>query len=162
LSDKTGFPQALASLETGARRPEVAAPTAALPAPSNLPPARGLTADGNSVTLVERDWTGLVLVPVMAEVDKAYSSSIRLMAIEAHPLKTGGVRVWMRVGNRTRADLKIEVACTFRMRGATEEPSTRFYQLLVTGDQVSDVFFVSPPGELLKYKVFVKPPTPQQ
>jgi hypothetical protein len=122
---------------------------------SYQPPARGLTADGNTTALVERDWTGLVLIPVAKSLSKAHTSDVRLTKVEAHPLNDGRVRIWTRVTNIGSTALPAEIACEFRMRGA-HASSPYFYQLEVPGSGYRDVFFVSPDGELNAYTVLVR------
>lgn len=150
--DNTGFPAAMATLEPGATAPGVDKPQNY----ANMPPTSGLTADGASAELVERDWSGVVLVPVIAQVSKAYTSGVRLTAIEAHPLKDGRVRIWTRVRNITGAPIAAEVACTFRMEKSTDMSLPRFYYLQVPAGEIRDVFFVSAPGELSNYTVLVR------
>lgn len=152
LVDNTGFPAALATLQPGAAAPGVDKPQNY----SNMPPTSGLTADGMSAELVERDWSGVVLVPVIAQVSKAYTSGVRLTAIEAHPLKDGRVRIWTRVRNITGAPIAAEVACTFRMEKSNEMSLPRFYYLQVPAGDIRDVFFVSGAGELSNYTVLVR------
>jgi hypothetical protein len=120
------------------------------------PPPRGLTADGDSVSLVERDWTGLVLVPINKSLSKAYTSAVRLLKVEAHPLKDGRIRVWIRMQNVGQKKLPSEIACTFTMRGDVQPMSPNFYELEVPGREYRDVFFVSPLGELLNYTVLIR------
>jgi hypothetical protein len=139
-------------LQIGATAPGVDQPESF----SNLPPTRGLTADGVSAGLVDHDWSGVVLVPVIAQVSKAYTAGVRLMAIEAHPLKDGRVRVWTRVRNITAAPIVAEVACTFRMQNSNDVPMPRFYSLPVPAGEFRDVFFVSGAGELNNYTVLVR------
>jgi hypothetical protein len=152
VAEATGFPQAMASLQAGAEAPTVDQPVNY----SSQPPTRGLTADGASAELVERDWTGIVLVPVNAEFAKAYTSTVRLTSIEAHPLKDGRVRTWMRVRNVTRAPVQVGVACRFMMKEIGEATSPRFYSLDIPVGSYRDVFFVSPVGTLMSYTVLVK------
>jgi hypothetical protein len=151
LAETTGFPSALASLEPGAAAPKVDSSGKVV-----LPPPKGLTADGNSTELVERDWTGLVLVPVNAALAKAYTSEVRLLRVEAHPLHDGRLRIWARVRNISNRPLPAEIACSFRMRGETTPNSPYFYQLEVPSGAYRDVFFVSPDGELSAYTVLVR------
>jgi hypothetical protein len=151
LADITGFPSALASLQSGA-----AAPKVENLGNVSLPPPKGLTADGNSTELVVRDWTGLVLVPVNAALAKAYTSEVRLLKVEAHPLHDGRLRIWARVRNVSNRTLPAEIACSFRMRGETTPNSPYFYQLQVPSGAYRDVFFVSPDGELSAYTVLVR------
>ncbi len=151
LAETTGFPSALASLQTGAPAPKIENLGNV-----NLPPPKGLTADGNSTELVERDWTGLVLVPVNAALAKAYTSEVRLLRVEAHPLHDGRLRIWARVRNISNRPLPAEIACSFRMRGETTPNSPYFYQLEVPSGAYRDVFFVSPDGELSAYTVLVR------
>jgi hypothetical protein len=151
LADTTGFPSALASLQSGAASPKTENLGGV-----NLPPPKGLTADGNSTELVERDWTGLVLVPVNTALAKAYTSEVRLLKVEAHPLHDGRVRIWARIRNISNRTLPAEIACSFRMRGEGTPHSPYFYQLEVPAGAYRDVFFVSPDGELSAYTVLVR------
>lgn len=151
LAEITGFPSALASLENGAPPPKVESLGNV-----NLPPPKGLTADGNSTELVERDWTGLVLVPVNAALAKAYTTQVRLLRVEAHPLHDGRLRIWARIRNLSDRALPAEIACSFRMRGESTPNSPYFYQLEVPSGAYRDVFFVSPDGELSAYTVLVR------
>lgn len=151
VAESTSFPGAMASLQPGATAPklEVSEPV------GNQPPVKGLTADGNTTQLVERDWTGLVLVPISTSLSKAYTSDVRLTKVEAHPLNDGRVRIWTRVHNVGAAQLPAEIACEFRMKGS-QASSPYFYQLDVPGDGYRDVFFVSPDGTLNSYTVLVR------
>ncbi len=151
LVDTTGFPEALASLAPGA-----AAPKTEPVAPRSLAPARGLTADGDSVALVERDWTGLVLIPINKSLSKAYTSSVRLLKVEAHPLNDGRIRVWIRLQNVGADQLPSEVACAFSMRDDARPVSPNFYELELPSREYRDVFFVSPAGELTTYTVLIR------
>jgi hypothetical protein len=151
IADVTGFPSALASLQTGAPKPKIENVGGV-----NLPPPKGLTADGNSTELVERDWTGLVLVPVNAALAKAYTTQVRLLRVEAHPLHDGRLRIWARIRNLSDRPLPAEIACSFRMRGESTPNSPYFYQLEVPSGAYRDVFFVSPDGELSAYTVLVR------
>ena len=148
--EKTGFPEALASLQTGAKAPGATGEV------NGRIPSRGLTADGSTVDLVEKDWTGLVLVPVDKQFAKLYVTGIQIVAVEAHPLTDGRVRVWTRLRNRIKAEAPAQVACTFYLRGSPEPGGTRFYSLAIPSGETRDVFFVSPAGELNKYTVSVR------
>ena len=152
LSDTTGFPQAIASLAPGAQTPKTEVIYI-----GTQPPAKGLTADGNSTDLVEKDWTGLVLVPLGTSLSKAHTSAVRLVKVEAHPLSDGRVRVWIRVKNNGDRALPTEIACIFRMDGEKSGESPFFYELEVPGHVFRDVFFVSPAGRLNTYTVLVRP-----
>lgn len=152
-AESTGFPQAMASLQTGAPAPEVDQPINY----GSQPPTRGLTADGASAELVERDWTGIVLVPINAEFAKAYTSMVRLTSIEAHPLTDGRVRTWVRVRNVVSTTANVGVACTFLLSERGEATMPRFYSLQIPPHEYRDVFFVSPVGRLVNYTVLVKP-----
>lgn len=151
LSDTTSFPSAMKSLHPGAVAPHVENIGDA----SSQPPPSGLTADGNSTYLVERDWTGLVLIPVSKSVSRAYTSGVRLTKTEAHPLTDGRVRIWIRIQNLTTQPLPAEIACEFRLRGV-HLSSPYFYDLSVPGSGFRDVFFVSPEGELNSYSVLAR------
>jgi len=155
IVDTTGFPEAMASLAPDALPPKIEQVDS-----RGQPPPRGLTADGDSVSLVERDWTGLVLVPINKSLSKAYTSAVRLLKVEAHPLKDGRIRVWIRMQNVGTKKLPSEIACTFSMRGDVQPMSPNFYELEVPGREYRDVFFVSPPGELLTYTVLIRSNAP--
>lgn len=151
LAETTGFPEALRSLEVGARAPKIEAVDLV-----NQPPPEGLTADGSSTQLIVRDWTGLVLVPITTSLSKAYTSEVRLLKIEAHPLNDGRVRVWTRIHNIGNRTLPGQVACRFSMRNQPTATSPYFYQLLVPPHSFRDVFFISPDGDLVSYTVLVR------
>lgn len=151
LAGATGFPQALKSLEVGALAPKLEAVDMA-----NQPPATGLTADGTNTQLIERDWTGLVLVPISTSLAKAYTSEVRLLKVEAHPLNDGRVRIWTRIHNIGNRTLPGQVACQFRMKGMPTPTSPYFYQLDVPPKSHRDVFFISPDGALTSYTVLVR------
>ena len=151
LVDTTGFPEALASLAPNARAPKVEEIDTRL-----QPPPRGLTADGNSIGLIERDWTGLVLVPINKSLSKAYTSAVRLLKVEAHPLNDGRIRVWIRMQNIGSRQLPSEIACAFSMRDDMQPVSANFYELEVPSREYRDVFFVSPAGELTTYTVLIR------
>lgn len=152
VTETTGFPQAMASLKAGAEAPTVAQPQNY----GSQPPTRGLTADGASAELVERDWTGVVLVPVNAEYSRLYTSLVQLTSIEAHPLTDGRVRIWTRVRNAARAPVQVGVACSFVMQERGEPTPPRFYALDLPVGGYRDVFFVSGVGKLTNYTVLVK------
>lgn len=149
--DTTGFPEAMASLALDAVAPKIESVDT-----RGQPPPRGLTADGDSVSLIERDWTGLVLVPINKSLSKAYTTAVRLLKVEAHPLKDGRIRVWIRMQNVGRKQLPSEIACTFSMKDDTHPMSPNFYELEVPAREYRDVFFVSPPGELITYTVLIR------
>jgi hypothetical protein len=150
MAEATSFASAIESLQPGAPAPRIE-PNDGSP----QPPARGLTADGNTTALVERDWTGLVLVPISTSLSKAYTSDVRLTKVEAHPLNDGRVRIWTRVHNTGSEALSADIACEFRMKsGGLNSPY--FYQLDVPGYGYRDVFFVSPDGQLNSYTVLVR------
>jgi len=151
LTDSTGFPQALKSLEAGAHAPKLEAVDMA-----NQPPPTGLTADGTNTQLIERDWTGLVLVPISTSLAKAYTSEVRLLKIEAHPLNDGRVRIWTRIQNIGNRTLPGQVACQFKMKNMPTPTSPYFYELQVPAHGHRDVFFISPDGALSSYTVLVR------
>jgi len=151
LVDTTGFPEALRSLEAGARAPKIESVDTA-----NQPPPEGLTADGSSTQLIVRDWTGLVLVPIATSLSKAYTSEVRLLKIEAHPLNDGRVRVWTRIHNVGNRTMPGQVACRFTMKNQPTATSPYFYELQVPPFGFRDVFFISPDGDLMSYTVLVR------
>lgn len=150
--EATGFPQAMASLQPGAVAPGVDKPVNY----GSQPPTRGLTGDGATAELVERDWVGLVLVPVNADFAKAFTSLVRLTSIEAHPLTDGRVRTWMRVRNVVDYPVQVGVACRFQLKDQSEATPARYYSLSIPVGEYRDVFFVSPKGSLTSYTVLVK------
>jgi hypothetical protein len=151
LVDTTGFAEALASLAPGAEAPKVERIDSRF-----QPPPRGLTADGDSTELIERDWTGLVLVPINAALSKAHTTAVRLLKVEAHPLLDGRVRIWIRLRNIASRQLPAEIACSFRMEEDTTLESPYFYEIEVPSLAYRDVFFVSPAGRLNTYTVLVR------
>jgi hypothetical protein len=153
ISENSSFPEAMATLQPGAKPPKFEFIDARA-----LPPVQGLTADGNSTALIVRDWTGLVLVPINTSLSKAYTSAVRLLKVEAHPLKDGRVRIWIRVQNVGQQDLSSEIACSFRMRNDGAVSSPNFYDLEVPARGFRDVFFISPEGQLTTYTVLVRQP----
>jgi hypothetical protein len=153
VTDTTSFPEAMASLQPGARAPKFEY----LESTRSQPPPEGLTADGNSTQLIVRDWTGLVLVPISASLSVAHTSAVRLLKVEAHPLSDGRVRIWVRVQNIGKQEFSSEVACAFRMHTEGPVSSPYFYELEVPGRGYRDVFFVSPEGKLSTYTVLVRP-----
>jgi hypothetical protein len=152
LVDTTRFPEALASLAPGAQAPKTYRVDS-----RSQPPTRGLTADGNSTELIERDWTGLVLVPTDTAISTAHTTAVRLLKIEAHPLRDGQVRVWIRLQNLQRRAITTEIACAFQMQGAKPLASPWFYGIELPEREYRDVFFVSPAGRLSTYTVLVRP-----
>lgn len=151
ISDISSFPEAQQSLQPGARAPRYERISR-----DGQPPASGLTADGTTTQLVERDWTGLVLVPISTAISKLHTSDVRLTQVEAHPLEDGRVRVWARVHNIGTGQLPAEIACSFRMRGAPAATSPYFYGLQVPGRSFRDVFFISPDGDMNGYTMLVR------
>ena len=150
--EATGFPQAIASLDAGVKAPTVEAPINY----GSQPPTRGLTADGATAELVDRDWTGMVLVPVAADFAKAFTSMVKLTSIEAHPLTDGRVRTWMRVRNVVDSPVQVGVACRFLLQDQVDATMARYYSLDIPVGEYRDVFFVSPKGSLVSYTVLVK------
>ena len=108
------------------------------------------------ITLPEHDWDGLVLVPDMSMMSKAYSSSVSLPRIEAHPLQDGRIRVWARIQNESAGSLRIQVGCAFRIEGSLDfqQSGTQFFTLAKGTYQ--DVMFNSPSEGVLSYTVLVK------
>jgi hypothetical protein len=96
------------------------------------------------------------LVPINKSLSKAYTSEVRLLKVEAHPLKDGRIRVWIRMQNVGHKTLPSEIACSFSMRGDTQPMSPNFYELEVPGREYRDVFFVSPVGDLITYTVLIR------
>lgn len=150
LTDTTGFPESLLSLQPGRPKPKFIAP-------NNYSgvPTRGLTADGYTVDLVDRDWTGIILTPVLAQVAKAYVSGIQLSNIEVHPLTDGRVRIWVRLRNQVATTIPTEIACAFK-RDGQGDAVTMFYHLSIPSNSSRDVFFISPGGNDISYTVLVR------
>lgn len=149
-TDTTGFPESLLSLQAGRPKPKYE-----VPVNYSGVPTRGLTADGYTVDLVERDWTGIILTPVLAQVAKAYVGGVQLSNVEVHPLTDGRVRIWVRVRNQKGERVPAEIACSFK-RGPQTEVSTMFYKLDLPENGSRDVFFVSPGGDAINYTVLVR------
>ena len=126
--------------------------------PSILAPVKGLTADGTASELKERDWTGVVLVPLDIVSSSAHTVQVLLEHVEAHPLTDGSVRVWLRLRNRLDKPIYTEVGCSFRTHERPDGDATPFYGLDIAPRGFSDVFFVSPKGRqnLDNYTVLVR------
>jgi len=126
-------------------------------APADIPVA-GLTADGQSTELVMRDWTGIVLVPLEVSSSSAHTIQVLLEHMEAHPLKDGSVRVWLRVRNRLDKPIHTEVGCSFRTHERPNADAAVFYSLDLEPHGFRDVFFLSPKDRqnLNNYTVLVR------
>ena len=153
VADTTGFPESLLSLQAGRPKPKWVAPENYSGIPS-----RGLTADGSTIDLIDRDWTGIILTPVLAQVAKAYVSGVQLSNVEVHPLSDGRVRIWVRLRNQVGTHIPTEVACSFKT-STQGEAVTTFYRLDIPAKGSRDVFFVSPGGGGTNYTVLVRKAT---
>jgi hypothetical protein len=140
LEPNTAFPEAIPTLEQGAKAPIVDA----APPDSEPPPTWGITIDPDTGSAVMRDWTGLVLVPIVTLPSRAHSIAVSFTHIEAHPLKDGRIRVWTRIQNESDDDQTIAVGCSFKTAEVPEPGDTIFYPLLVQRSAYRDVFFISP------------------
>lgn len=151
-------PEAAEPQAAPAPAPEAQASASAAVAPSILAPAKGLTADGTATELKERDWTGVVLVPLDIVSSSAHTVQVLLEHVEAHPLTDGSVRVWLRLRNRLDKPIYTEVGCSFRTHERPDGDTTPFYGLDIAPHGFSDVFFVSPKGRqnLDNYTVLVR------
>jgi hypothetical protein len=95
-------------------------------------------------------------VPIATSLSKAYTSEVRLLKIEAHPLNDGRVRVWTRIHNIGDRTMPGQVACRFTMRNQPTATSPYFYELQLPPHGFRDVFFISPDGDLTSYTVLVR------
>lgn len=114
-----------------------------------------LEADSTIVIPVNRDWKGVVLIPDSVQMARAYSTSVRMSRIEAHPLDGGLVRVWSRIENLTAKAMRIETACEFRFvnRRAVLTP---FRSLWIPAGGAIDVDFLSQFNRVNAYTLMVK------
>lgn len=151
-------PPVAEAAKTAEPAPAAPAPTPVAPAVVFTAPAKGLTADGSTAELKERDWTGVVLVPLDIVSSSAYTVQVMLEHVEAHPLTDGSVRVWLRLRNRLDKPIYTEVGCSFRTHERPDGDSTPFYGLDIAPSGFSDVFFISPKGRqnLDNYTVLVR------
>ncbi len=108
------------------------------------------------IALPENDWDGLVLVPDMKLMSKAYSSSVSLPRVEAHPLQNGHIRVWARIQNETQEPLRLQVSCSFRIEGSLDQQQSGSQFLTLAKGTYQDVMFNSPSDGVMSYTVFVK------
>lgn len=102
-----------------------------------------------------RDWGGLILVPDGVKLSRAFSSTVRLSRIEAHPIDGDRLRVWVRIENLTDADLGIRVGCAF----SSPEPGTSgggFERLQIPVGAAVDAYFVSESDGVRGYTILVK------
>ncbi len=108
------------------------------------------------ITLPENDWDGTVLVPDMKLMSKAYSSSVSLPRVEAHPLQNNRIRVWARIQNESGGPLRLQVGCTFRIEGSLDHQQSGTQLLTLAKGTYQDVMFNSPSEGVLSYTVLVK------
>jgi hypothetical protein len=104
---------------------------------------------------MERDWGGLILVPDNVQLSRAFSTTVSLARIEAHPLEDGRLRVWMRIVNETDDALSIRVNCSFsgsqnQLGGVSRDNLT-----LPEGASL-DTTFISPFRDVKAYTILVK------
>lgn len=112
--------------------------------------------EGASVGMrVDRDWEGVVLVPDSVKMARAYSTSVRMGRIEAHPIEGGRIRVWSRIENLTAQPMQIETACEFRFlhQRATLTP---FRSLWIPAGGAIDVDYISPTNRVNAHTLMVK------
>ncbi len=108
------------------------------------------------VSLPEPDWNGIVLIPDMKVMSKAYNASVTLPRVEAHPLNDNHIRVWARIKNETNGPLRIQVSCSFRIEGSLDLQPSGTQKLILRKDSYTDVKFDSPSDGVLSYTVLVK------
>jgi hypothetical protein len=102
-----------------------------------------------------RDWGGLILVPDSVQLSRAFSTTVSLARIEAHPLEDGRLRVWTRIVNETDESLRVRVSCSFsgmrgQMSGVNQEQLTLPYGASI------DTTFISPFNDVKGYTILVK------
>jgi len=102
-----------------------------------------------------KDWEGVVLVPDGVAYSRAYTSGVRLMRVEAHPLNDERVRIWARIQNISGELLSTEVGCEFRSE-QSEMKRARFVPASIPDGASVDVYFDSPLDRVVSYTVMVK------
>jgi len=102
-----------------------------------------------------RDWGGVVLVPDNVRLSRAFSSAVRLVRIEAHPIDGDRLRVWVRIQNITDKDLKIRVGCSFR--SINEKSAGAGFEVVeIPSGYALDTHFVSSEDMVKAYTLLVK------
>jgi hypothetical protein len=103
-----------------------------------------------------KNWSGIVLVPEVARVSKAYTSAVHLSRVEAHPLKDGKLNVWVRMHNRTLQPVLVEKDCLFRVSGERIHNRLGFESIRIPEQGYVDVMFVSPLKTIEEYTILVR------
>lgn len=104
---------------------------------------------------IERDWSGTVLVPDGTLMSHAHTTDVSFSRIEAHPLKNGSLRVWVRVQNNTNKPLDTRVACNFKS-DSNEALKTAFIPATIPAEDAIDVYFMSPKPNVVSYTILVR------
>lgn len=104
---------------------------------------------------LERDWDGTVLIPDGTQMSHAHTTDVTFSRIEAHPLKNGSLRVWVRVKNLTGKELDTRVACNFKS-ASNEALKTAFIPVKIPANDAIDVYFMSPMPNVVSYTILVR------
>lgn len=104
----------------------------------------------------ERDWGGVVLVPDLMKLAKAYTSDVRLDRIEAHPIDGEHLRVWARIQNVTTDAMNAEIGCEFRFAQNGSGGRAQFESIRIPPGGFVEKQFVSPQDRVASYTLMVK------
>jgi len=110
----------------------------------------------NVEVVFERDWSGVVLVPDLMKLAKAYTSDVRLARIEAHPIDGERLRVWARIQNITDAPMNVEIGCEFRSGQYSMSDRAQFEATLIPAGGFVEKQFVSTQDRVASYTLMVK------
>lgn len=105
---------------------------------------------------VVKNWSGVVLVPEVARVSKAYTSSVALSRVEAHPLKDGRLHVWVRMRNKMGYSVEVEKDCRFRAYHERVHNRLGFESVTIPARGYADVMFLSPDASIEEYTILVR------
>jgi len=153
----TEFPMAMDSF-AGGNRPDLRNSSTSSnvirieKAPTITKPGEEATASNKPI---EKDWDGTVLIPSDTSMSKAYTDDVTFTRIEAHPLKNGSLRVWVRIQNKTDEDLDTRVACNFKSTG-NETQKIAFVPVGIPAADAVDVYFMSPMSNVKTYTILVR------
>lgn len=121
-------------------------------APVITKPGQPLTASNKPI---EKDWDGTILIPDGTQMSHAHTTDVAFRRIEAHPLKDGSLRVWVRIENLTNHDLNTRVACNFKS-ASNEALKTAFIPTVIPAHEAIDAYFMSPMTNVVSYTILVR------
>ncbi len=157
IDSATEFSAAMASF-AGGKRPDVRKTTEGVEI-VRVEKAPAITKPGEqpkaSAKPLEKDWDGTVLIPSGTQLSHAHTTDVKLARIEAHPLKSGYLRVWVRVGNLTDQNLDTRVACNFKS-ASNEVLKTAFVPVTIPKGEAVDAYFMSPMPNVVSYTILVR------